>query len=76
MTLVLRLIMNEVSVSTPQSLVPNCSGFMGNLGYIVCDRRQNLNPKFAQVAEQSEFTYSAYLVAAGTFKLEMLISET
>jgi len=28
------------------------------------DRRQNSKPKFAQVPEQSEFTYSAYLVAA------------
>jgi len=36
-----------------------------NLGYIAGDRRQNLKPKFAQVLEQSEFTYSAYSVAAG-----------
>jgi len=36
-----------------------------NLGYIAGDRRQNLKPKFAQVPEQSEFAYSAYLVAAG-----------
>ena len=36
-----------------------------NLGYIAGYRRQNLKPKFAQVPEQSEFTYSAYSVAAG-----------
>jgi len=36
-----------------------------NIGYIAGDRHQNLKPKFAQVPEQSEFTYSAYLVAAG-----------
>jgi len=36
-----------------------------NLGYIAGDRRQNLKPKVAQVPEQREFTYSAYLVAAG-----------
>jgi len=36
-----------------------------SLGCIAGDRRQNLKPKFAQVPEQSEFTYSAYLVAAG-----------
>jgi len=34
-----------------------------NLGYIAGDR-QNLKPKFAQVPEQSDFTYSVYLVAA------------
>jgi len=26
---------------------------------------ENLNPKFARLPEQREFTYSAYLVAAG-----------
>jgi len=36
-----------------------------NLGYTTSDRRQNLKMKFAYVCEQSEFTYSAYLVAAG-----------
>jgi len=36
-----------------------------NRGYIAADRRQNLKPNFAQVPEQSQFTYSAYLVAAG-----------
>jgi len=35
-----------------------------NLVYVACDRRQNLKSKFAQVPEQSEFTCSAYLVAA------------
>jgi len=35
-----------------------------NLGYIAGDRRQNLTPKFAQVPEQSDFTYGVYLVAA------------
>jgi len=35
-----------------------------NLGYIAGDCRQNSKPKFAQVPEQSEFTYNAYLVAA------------
>jgi len=36
-----------------------------HLEYIAGDRRQNLRPKFAQEPEQSEFTYSAYLEAAG-----------
>jgi len=36
-----------------------------NLGYIAGDRRQKLKKKFAWVPEQSEFTYSAYLVAEG-----------
>jgi len=40
-----------------------------NLGYIAGDRRQNLNPKFAQVPEQIAFSYSAYLVAAGHLEL-------
>jgi len=35
------------------------------LGCIAGDRPQNLNTKLAHVHEQSEFTYSAYLVAAG-----------
>jgi len=35
------------------------------LGYIPGDRRQNLKPKLAHVHEQSEFTYSVYLVAVG-----------
>jgi len=42
-------------------------GFMANLGYIAGDRRQNLKPKFAQVPEQSDFTYGVYLVAAEHF---------
>jgi len=41
-----------------------------NLGYIAGDRRQNLKPKFAQVPEQSEFTYSVYLAAAGHLQIE------
>jgi len=40
-----------------------------NLGYIVGDRRQNLKPKFAQVPQQSEFTYSVYSGAQGTFNM-------
>jgi len=35
-----------------------------NLEYIAGDGRQNLKPKFAQVPEQSDFTYGVYLVAA------------
>jgi len=35
-----------------------------NLGYIAGDRRQNLKLEFAQVPEQSYFTYGVYLVAA------------
>jgi len=35
-----------------------------NLGYIAGDRHQNLKSKFAQVPEQSGFTYGVYLVAA------------
>jgi len=31
-----------------------------NLGYIAGDRRQNLKTKFAQVLEQSEYTFCAY----------------
>jgi len=58
MTLVLRLIMNDGT----------CSELFRvswvNLGYIAGDRRQNLKPKFAQVPEQSDFTYGVYLVAA------------
>jgi len=36
-----------------------------NLDEIAGDRRQNLKPEFAQVPEQSDFTYSVYLVTAG-----------
>jgi len=36
-----------------------------NLGHTPGDRHQNLKPKFAQVPEQIEFSYIAYLVAAG-----------
>jgi len=39
-----------------------------NLGCIAGDRRQNLKTKFAHAHEQSEFTDSAYLVAAGHVK--------
>ena len=66
MTLVLWLIMND-GFSFDCSITC-CKLFRVawvNLGYIAGDRRQNLNPKFAQVPEQSEFTYNAYLVAAG-----------
>jgi len=35
-----------------------------NLGCIAGDRCQNLKPKFAQVPEQSDFTYGVYLVTA------------
>jgi len=38
-----------------------------NLGYIAGDRRQNLKPKFAQVPEQSDFTYGVYFVTAEHF---------
>jgi len=34
-------------------LVPNCSGFMGK------SMKNRLKPNFAQVPEQSEFTYKA-----------------
>ena len=36
-----------------------------NLVYIAGDRRQNLKTTFAQLPEQSKFTYSVYLEAAG-----------
>jgi len=66
MTLVLWLVMND-GFSFDSSLT--CSELFRiswvNLGYIAGHRRQNLKPKFAQVPEQSGFTYSAYLVAAG-----------
>jgi len=42
-------------------LLPNCSGFMGKSRINRC---QNLKPNFAQVPEQSDFTYGVYLVAA------------
>ena len=38
------------------------------LVYIAGDRRQNVKPKFAQVPEQSDFTYGVYLVAAEHLK--------
>jgi len=66
MTLVLWLIIND-GFSFDSSIT--CSEFFWvswvNLGYIAGDRRQNLKPKFAQVPEQSDFTYGVYLVAAG-----------
>ena len=66
MTLVLWLIMND-GFSFDSSIT--CSELFRvswvHLGYIAGDRRQNLKPKFAQVPEQSEFTYSVHLVAAG-----------
>jgi len=65
-TLVLLLIMNE-GFSFDFSIT--CSKLFrvswAHLGYIAGDLRQNLQPKFAPVLEQSEFSYSAYLVAAG-----------
>jgi len=65
-TLVLRLIMKD-GFSFDTSIT--CSKLFRvswvNLGYIAGDRRQNLKPKFAQVPEQREFTYSADSVAAG-----------
>ena len=64
MTLVLRLIMNK-GFSFDSSIT--CSELFRvswvNLGYIADDRRQNWKPKFAQVPEKSDFTYSVYLVA-------------
>jgi len=43
----------------PQPQVnPNLDEFAG-------DRHQNLKTSFAQAPEQSEFTYSAHLLAAG-----------
>ena len=52
----------DVSVSTMNRLLlPNCSGFMGKSRINCC---QNLKPNFAQVSEQSDFTYGGYLVAA------------
>jgi len=65
MTLVLWLIMNDgfdFDSSTTCSELFRVAWV--NLGYIAGDRRQNLKPKFAQVPEQSKFTYSAYLAAA------------
>jgi len=66
MTLELWLIMND-SFSFGSSIT--CPDLFRvswvNLGNIAGDRRQNLKPKFAQVPEQSECTYSAYLAAAG-----------
>jgi len=37
----------------------------GKLGHVSGDRRQNLKTKFAHTHEESEFIYSAYLVATG-----------
>jgi len=65
MTLVLWLIMNDgfsLDSSITDSELFRVSWV--NLGYIPSDRRQNLKPKFAQVPEQSDFTYGVYLVAA------------
>ena len=66
MTSVLWLIMND-GFSFDSSII--CSELFRdswvNLECIAGDRRQNLKPKFTQVPEQSEFTYSAHLVAAG-----------
>ena len=64
MTLMLRLIMND-GFNFDSSIT--CSELFRaswvNLGYIAGDRRQNLKSKFAQVPEQSDFTYGVYLVA-------------
>ena len=65
-TLVLRLITND-GFSSDSSIAGSALFRVAwvHLGYIAGDRRQNLNSKLAQVPEQSEFTYSAYFVAAG-----------
>jgi len=64
MTLVLGLIMND-GFSFDSSIT--CSELFRvswvNLGYIAGDGDQNMKPKFAQVPEQSGFTYGVYLVA-------------
>ena len=55
-----------VSVSTFQSLVPNCSRFHGSIqdtSLVIAVR--TLKTKLAHVHEQREFTYGAYLVATG-----------
>jgi len=66
MILMLCLVMND-GFSFDSSIT--CSDFFRvswvNLVHIAGDRRQNLKPKFTQVPEQSEFTYSVYSVAAG-----------
>jgi len=65
MTLVLWLTMHD-GFSVDSSIA--CCEFFRvswvNQGYIAGVRRQNLKPKFAQVPEQSDFTYGVYLVAA------------
>ena len=65
MTSVLRLIMND-GFSFDSSIT--CSELFRvswvNLGFIAGDLRQNMKPKFAQVPEQSDFSYGVYLVAA------------
>jgi len=64
MTLVLCLIMNDGFRSDSSITCSELFRFSWvNLGYIAGDRRQNLKPKFAQVPEQSDFTYGVYLVA-------------
>jgi len=44
------------------------SGFMGKSRINRGNRRQNLKPKFAQVPEQSDFTFGVYLVVAEHLK--------
>ena len=52
----------DVSVSTRQSLAS--SELFRIMGESRIHRCQNLKPNFAQVPEQSDFTYCVYLVAA------------
>ena len=53
----------DVSVSTRQSLASS-ELFRIHVGKSRINRCQNLKPNFAQVPEQSDFTYGVYLVAA------------
>jgi len=46
-----------------------------NLGQIADDRCQNLKTSFAQIPEQSEFTYRVYLVAAGHLEPDVLVPD-
>jgi len=65
-TLVLRLIMNDgFSVNSANRLFRVLPGFMGKLLFPPSEVQQNVTTKLAHAHEQSEFTYDAYLVAAG-----------
>ena len=62
----LRLIINDgfsfdTSITCSELIRVSCV----NIGHIAGGRRQNLKSKRAQVPQQSGFTYSTYLVAAG-----------